>query len=158
MALVNWETQLLEYEATGGQAMEDYTKKMTMLKILPKDLQDALLNRAMTPGMTYDAFRDLVTVRMQEMAFLNGRSPLNLAEEEDIEENLDDETLAAAAEKRGWQVVRKNPQRTGNERQAPSGQAGGSEMAKWCVNCGSKAHQTRECTRGFVPKDKKLCF
>ena len=158
MALVNWETQLLEYEATGGQSMEDYTKRMTMLKILPKDLQDALLNRAMAAGMNYDSFRDLVTVRMQEMAFLNGRSPLNLAEEEDGEDDLDDETLAAAAEKRGWQVVRRSQQRPSNDRKTPGGATGPSEMSKWCVNCGSKAHQTRECTKGVVPKERKLCF
>ena len=158
MALVNWETQLLEYEATGGQGMEDYTKRMTMLKILPKDLQDALLSRAMAAAMNYDSFRDLVTVRMQEMAFLNCRSPLNLAEEEDGEDDLDDETLAAAAEKRGWQVVRRSQPRPGNDRKAPSGATGASEMSKWCVNCWSKAHQTRECTKGFVPKEKKLCF
>ena len=61
--------------------MEAYSKKMTMLRILPKELQDALLHRACASDTTYEHFRDSVSTRLAEQSYFAGRIGLHFVDE-----------------------------------------------------------------------------
>ena len=83
MGVTDWESKCQEYEAVGGPVMQDYERKMTMLKILPREMQDALLWRAMEHGTSYQSFRDAVCARVAEQGYLSqSRQSLHLAQDE----------------------------------------------------------------------------
>ena len=157
MAIVRWESQLGEFESIqpmGTPPMDAYSKKMTMLRILPKELQDVLLHRAMAMDTSYEHFRDSVTTRLAEQSYLAGRTGLHLIEEEEHPDH--DDAVLAAAEKRGWKVVKPPGQKA--RVPGPPRPTSGTRISVSCINCGSTTHHTRDCTKDRVDPKDRPCF
>ena len=142
--------------------MIQYEEKMTVLKILPSNMRDHLLYRAMDDQMSYEAFRDVCIHRVSELKFLSGSHKALVAHDEELVEPPpelsfeDEDALAARFEKKGWKVVPPSRLRSFNAARPAAGEQTRPGGAK-CINCGG-AHATRDCTRGRVEESERPCW
>ena len=148
-----WATDYKEFKDLGGTALSERDRKTYLLKILPKDLRENLILNTSQFEMYVD-FKHFVLNRSDEMVHLRGGSGNIGAHVADVNEMVeDDEALAA---QRAGRPLRPAPKRTGAPQK--TAQRTGPGMQDYCINCGSKTHQTRNCTRDNIPKHQRPCF
>ena len=166
-AINDWESTYRDFRTTGGGEMGDYELKMTMLKILPSSMRDNMLYRAMDESVPYQRFRDICVHRTAELKYLAGthkalmavNEPGDSGAETGGREDEDDDVLAAEMTKRGWQMVPPNKRTTFLNNRRQTERPGAAPTSKpSCVNCGSKAHSSRDCPKGRVEPADRPCW
>jgi len=149
----SWETDYKEFKDLGGTPLSERDRKTYLLKILPAGLRENLI---LNTGQydQYVDFKHFVLNRSDEMVHLRGGPGSTGAHVADVVDMVeDDEALAA---QRGGRPLRGAPKKAGAPQRTT--QRTGAGVQDYCINCGSKTHQTRNCTRDNIPKERRPCF
>ena len=170
VGVAEFENLMEEYSQAGGSRPTDNELKLDLLHILPGELSELLLVTAASEGISFHAFRDLVTVQAGNILMNRQKAPIHsvVASDDrapplvrDQRNDEDDESYDGmlAALNKVWEGrFAKKPAGAGGARREPSSQprSPNTDRPRKCPNC-SETHESKVCPKPSVDMKDRAC-